>query len=168
MRFFLKSLICVLIAAWQCLFEHFNQKKANGQLGYRPGQKITIKANLVTSNRLFKNVDVQGNQTAMLGWVNTSPQMIVALLDQLVNVVGVDPRDITVGDPTCHFPNHYWDHCHSRFPDVHYLSCGHEPGRLTTLSSEGLPCESPFLWTPDVGMRTLRDVLLPPVPWASI
>jgi hypothetical protein len=92
-------------ATWNAFFHHFNQNKAKGDIGYQPSEKITIKINMVTANISHGNIDTNGNQTSWLGWVNTSPQMILALLRQLVYVVGVEESDITVGDTTCYFPN---------------------------------------------------------------
>ncbi|MEW6199632.1 MAG: hypothetical protein AB1601_13335 [Planctomycetota bacterium] len=60
-------------SASNAIFRHFNRRQGHGDVGYQPGQKITIKANLVTANRIFSYFDPYGNQTARLGWVNTSP-----------------------------------------------------------------------------------------------
>jgi len=54
-------------------------------------------------------------------YMNTAPQMVLALLHQLVDELGVVPSDISVGDPLCLFPNEYYDPCFAEFPDVHYL-----------------------------------------------
>ena len=50
-----------------------------------------------------------------------SPQIIHALLDQLVNIVGVAQSDITIGDPICLWCNEFYDMIHPDFPNVHYL-----------------------------------------------
>lgn len=134
-------------AAWDAIFRSFNQGKGKGNIGYTAGEKIMIKPNMVTCNRSKNNVDANGNQTSYLGWVNTSPQMLVALLRQLVNVVGVAQSDITVGDTTCYFPNHYWNICHAQFPDVHYIAWSGTLGRLGAVSSQGYACETPVYWS---------------------
>jgi len=134
--------------AWQAIFQHFNQTRGKGTIPYQAGEKISIKPNLVTAWRSYPDiVDASGNQTHYLGWVNTSPQMILALLRQLVNVVGVAQSDITVGDTTTYFPNHYWNVCHGEFPNVHYLACSGAWSREQALSSQGLPCESRMHWS---------------------
>jgi hypothetical protein len=134
--------------AWDALFRFFNQTHGKGAVPYQVGEKIVIKANLVTAWRNFVGiVDADGNQKLYLGWVNTSPQMILSLLRQLVNVVGVAQGDITVGDTTTYFPNHYWNHCHGEFPDVHYMACSGSWGRDPAVSSAGQTCETRVYWS---------------------
>jgi sugar lactone lactonase YvrE len=121
-------------AAWDSIFHHFNKTKGKGSIGYKHGEKIVIKANFATMNVLNKQhspnfVDEKGNMTSGFNLVNTSPQMILGLLRQLINVVGVAQTDITVGDLSAFFPNHYWDKCHGEFPNVNYLSYNGELGR---------------------------------------
>jgi hypothetical protein len=48
--------------------------------------------------------------------------------------VGVQPADISVGDPGRTLDNIYWDKCHADFPDVHYW--GKAPGRTLIVSSD--------------------------------
>lgn len=146
-------------AAWDAIFRHFNRGQGHGDIGYQAGQKITIKANLVTANRIFSYFDPYGNQTARLGWVNTSPQMILALLRQLVYVVGVAQSDITVGDTTTYFPNHYWNHCHPEFPNVQYMAWTGAWGRYEARTSQGTAWETPAYWSTSGSQGTLQDYL---------
>jgi len=138
------------VNAWDALFRNFNLAKHSLDEGYQAGQKIMIKINLVS---VGSNYNSSGDQTAQLGWVMTSPQMILALLRQLVYVVGVAEDDISVGDTLQYFPNHYWNLCHGEFPDVHYIVDVHDTvglGREPAVSSQGDVNESPFYWsTPD-------------------
>ena len=68
-----------------------------------------------------------------MDYMNTSPQMILALLRQLVKTVGVNQQDISVGDPLALFPNQYYDILHREFPDVHYVdNAGGNPNRPRT------------------------------------
>ena len=46
---------------------------------------------------------------------------MVALLDQLVNVVGVAQSDITIGDPTGLWVNELYNPVHTAFPGVVYM-----------------------------------------------
>jgi hypothetical protein len=153
-------------SAWEALFRFSNQDQGKGAVPYQAGEKICIKTNMSTVNRIFpENMDANGNQVIRLGWVNTSPQMILALLRQLVNVAGVASSDITVGDTTCHFPNHYWDHLHGEFPDVHYLAASGQWGRLGATSSQGQPSESRIYWSTDGANGKTPDYL--PVSFAE-
>jgi len=147
--------------AWDAIFRYFNQSRGKENAGYQSGEKITIKINMSAVGQ----VDGAGNQTAHLEWVNTSPQMIVALLRQLVNVVGVAESDITVGDTTQFFPNHYWDHCHTEFPYVHYLAKKGNLSRRDPMSSNGKDCEVPFFWSTSGANGKRQDYL--PVSYAE-
>ncbi len=78
--------------AWDALFRHFNGVRKLGDAGYKPGEKIAIKFNF--------NNDRPNRQ----GWTwpsgrgMPSPQVILAVLRQLVEVAGVPGRDITIYD----------------------------------------------------------------------
>ena len=97
-------------AAWRALFKHFNQEKGRRDGGYADGEKIAIKVNLNTS------VGYEWNQK-----LDNSPQMIYALLDDLVNRAGVPESAITVLDPSRYIGVPIWERCHADFPDVHYV-----------------------------------------------
>ena len=53
--------------------------------------------------------------------MDATPQLLNAILDQLVNVVGVDAYYITLGDPYREFRAEYKDLVMSKFPDVYYV-----------------------------------------------
>ncbi len=133
-------------AAWDALIRHFNRTHGRGDVGYTPGEKICVKVNLVgciasggTVNAT--SYDLVGN----LDYMNTSPQVMRALLGQLANVVGASESDISIGDPTALFPNQYYEPLHSAFPNVRYLdrnggNASH-PRTAVTLSTV------PFYWS---------------------
>ncbi|MBN2271757.1 MAG: DUF362 domain-containing protein, partial [Sedimentisphaerales bacterium] len=111
-------------AAWDKLFRHFNKMQGRGNAGYKPGEKIMIKINFVGCIRIYNNRPVTSSEEYNLGradYMNTAPQVINALLRQLVEEAGVKQSDITVGDTLCYFPNEYYKICHDKFPDVRYL-----------------------------------------------
>jgi len=108
-------------AAWDALFRDFNLRASKGDVGYLAGEKIVIKVNFVGCHYYWGGCDPVTYDLTAMDYMNTSPQMILALLRQLVQVVGVAEQDISVGDPQCLFPNQYHDVCHVEFPDVHYL-----------------------------------------------
>ena len=75
--------------AWDRLFLHFNRTHAKRELPYQAGEKIVIKPNWVGMIWRGRSVDpdtytLVGNQDYM----NTAPQMILALLRQLVTLWG--------------------------------------------------------------------------------
>ena len=73
-----------IAGAWDALFRYFN-----GGAPYRPGEKIAIKLNM--------NQDRRG-RTPNLHL--PAPQLIAALVSDLVHVVGAAPEDITLTDPS--------------------------------------------------------------------
>jgi hypothetical protein len=108
--------------AWDAFFRYFNRCNARGDVGYSSGEKIIIKVNYVGCHALTGGVDpVSYDLTSLRDYPNTSPQVILAVLRQLVNVVGVSEEDISVGDPQARFPNDFHDIFHLEFPDIHYL-----------------------------------------------
>lgn len=96
--------------AWERMFRHFNSERNRDDQGYTLGEKVAIKANLVTcssgTNTSDPGVDPETyNKTRWVDYIDVSPQMIRPLLQQLVYVVGIAQEDITVGDSTTLFPN---------------------------------------------------------------
>lgn len=88
-------------AAWDALFRHFNRAQGKGDVGYRPAEKIAIKINM--------NQDRDAGTPWRPDAGMPSPQVIYALLDQLIHRAGVPGRRITVydagkyiGDPIYH------------------------------------------------------------------
>jgi hypothetical protein len=108
--------------AWHALFKYFNHSQGRGNEGYRKGEKITIKVNMVGCNNRTGGVDPQSYDLVRnIDYMNASPQMMRALLRQLIHAAGVHPQDISIGDPLTLFPNQYYETLHQEFPDVHYL-----------------------------------------------
>ncbi len=135
-------------AAWDRLFNHFNKVSGKGSVGYKRGEKIVVKVNFVGCIQVWSRrpaTSVADYNLRSADYMNTSPQVIIALLRQLVNEVGVDEADITVGDTLCYFPNEFYDMCHDEFPDVRYLEYLGKFGRTAAKLSS-----VPFYWsTPD-------------------
>jgi len=75
-------------AAWEALFRHFNQVRQLGDVGYQAGEKVTIKVNM--------NQDSGGTWSSRDGM--PSPQVIYAMVDQLINVAGVPGSALTIYD----------------------------------------------------------------------
>jgi hypothetical protein len=133
-------------AAWDALFRNFNQTHG-GNGAYRKGEKIAIKVNFVGCIFFEHNVDPKtydlGGQR--IDYMNTSPQMILALLRQLVNVVGAAQEDISVGDPLSLFPNQYYDLLHGEFPRVHYID--HAGGAEGHPRTKAVSSTVPLYWS---------------------
>jgi hypothetical protein len=148
--------------AWHALIRQFNQTHGNGKVGYKKGEKVTIKVNLVgcitgwgvdpKSYDLVRDVD----------YMNASPQMILALVRQLVHEAGVQPSDIAVGDPLCLFPNQYYGYLHREFPSLRYLD--HDGGNATYPRTRVQYSSIPFYWSSRPN-GTAQDYV--PVPYAE-
>ena len=105
-------------SAWNALFTDFNATHGQGRRSYRAGEKVAIKINLTACNARDAQVDpvTYEKKSAVMNTIDNSPQMLLALLRQLVSVVGVAPGDISLGDPTGLFPNFMWNQLHPEFP----------------------------------------------------
>ena len=124
------------IQAWQRIFEYFNQRHGCGLIGYQNGQKIAVKLNLnMTSGH---TVESNGNFTA--------PQVVLALLRQLVYQVGVNAGDITFYD-TCRFvPDLIYNRCKSEFPEVNFVDWIGGDGRQQVTRDSNCP----VVWSDDL------------------
>ena len=117
--------------AWDALFRYHNKVRGKGDVGYKAGQKITIKVNFVGLIRTMKGVNPEtySLEGDWMDYMNTSPQLIAALLNQLTQVAGVRQSDIAVGDGLCRFAGPYYDQLHKQFPQVTYLDSQGTLGR---------------------------------------
>jgi hypothetical protein len=140
-------------AAWDSLFRYFNQVHGKGNIGYKSGEKIVIKVNFVGCIRIWNSsatATIEDYNLKNSDYMNTSPQMIIALLRQLVDKAGVNETDITVGDTLCYFPNEFYNMCHQQFPNVRYLEYLGRFGRTAAK-----PSSVPLYWsTPDAAGST--------------
>ena len=105
--------------AWDLLFRYFNQQHGRGDVGYRTGEKVMIKVNFVQMIAL-SNSNYNFSQRNP-DYPICSPQIMHALLDQLVNIVGVAESDITIGDPICLWCHEFYNMIQPDFPQVRYL-----------------------------------------------
>lgn len=111
-------------AAWDALFRHFNQAHGKGSVGYAAGEKIAVKINCNNTSG-YTDVDNQAD---------ASPQMVLALLRQLVYQAGVPQDRITVYEapntaPTRVIPDRIYAKGHAEFPNVVWADCTGTNGR---------------------------------------
>ncbi len=124
--------------AWDVIFRHFNQTKGRGDVGYAPGEKITIKINMVTCIYWNHQVNAAYDKNPGSPYINNidaSPQMIRALLWQLVNEAGVAQSDIAIGDTLTDFCNQWYNPLHNEFPDVVFYDHRGTMGRTLAVQS---------------------------------
>jgi hypothetical protein len=65
--------------------------------------------------------DFSKNTNSFYAIAETSPQVVLAVLRQLVNETGVEEDDIYVGDPMKNVYQSYYEMWHAEFPDVNVL-----------------------------------------------
>jgi len=115
-------------ASWRMIFQYHNNTRGKGPVNYKPGERIFIKTNATSAwSGNFSTTDITPNQYIS----ETSVAPVLAVLRQLVNVVGVAQSDIYIGDPMKHIYKHLYDVWHGEFPNVHYLD-----NSYTTLGRE--------------------------------
>ncbi|MGE5796105.1 MAG: T9SS type A sorting domain-containing protein [Ignavibacteria bacterium] len=109
--------------AWDAIFKYHNNTRGKGEVNYQSGEKIFIKINNVSGwGGNFSTSDLSVVANGSYGIAETSPEIILSVLRQLVNTVGAAQSDIYVGDPLRNTYKHCYDMWHSEFPDVHYVS----------------------------------------------
>jgi len=132
--------------AWDALFRHFNRTRGTGDWGYQDGQLVTIKINM---NQDDGRMSSWGLEKGGL----PSPQVVYALLDQLIRVVGVPGEMITIydasraiGDPIY---NKVRDSADPNFHRVRFVVRPDEAndGRLAVIPAEVNPV---YFSSPDV------------------
>jgi hypothetical protein len=123
--------------AWQAVFKYHNARRGKADLGYQTGEKIFIKINATSSWGNFATTDLSITYNSYYGISETSPQLVLAVLRQLVQVVGVAEKDIYIGDPMRHIYKHNYELWHGEFPQVNFLdpTYGADKGRVKEAAS---------------------------------
>jgi hypothetical protein len=106
--------------AWDAIFRYFNSTHDKGDVGYTQGEKIFIKVNAVHAWTTKSDLSIKNDGN--YGNVDTSPQVIMAVLRQLVYNAGVPQDAIYIGDPYTQIFKHVYEKLSPEFPDVHYMS----------------------------------------------
>jgi Domain of unknown function (DUF362) len=112
--------------SWDAMFKNFNQRKKNKDKGYTQGEKIFIKINQTSGRGIIKVAEREkGNYTVPLrdglGTCETTPSIVLSILRQLINEVGIDQANIAVADPQNPTLGHNYDAWVAEFPDVKYV-----------------------------------------------
>jgi hypothetical protein len=106
-------------AAWDMLFRHYNLNHGKGDTGYQVGEKVVVKLNLNKCS----------SQSYSDNGTFTAPQLVLALLRQMVNEAGIDDAEITFYDATRYVPDVIYDLCKAEFSDVHFADLTGGDGR---------------------------------------
>ncbi len=116
-------------AAWDKLFRFFNMEHQAINVPYTAGEKIVVKINM-------NNCATHGTPDNQL---NTTPQMVLGLLRQLVNQAGVPDTCITFYDISRKIPSPIFDPCKAEFPGVNFMDDTGGEGRIPFTINDG--CE---------------------------
>jgi len=116
--------------SWDALFKYFNQNHGKGSVGYAPNEKIFIRTNQVSaSDGTYDTATYAIKNQSRYGMAETSPQVVLALLKELVNECGIPQENISIGDPMKHMYKHVYDLWHNDFPNVIYIDSRGTHGR---------------------------------------
>ncbi len=122
--------------AWDILFKYFNVNHGKGEVGYKEGEKIFIRTNQVSaSSGTYDKNTFEILDQKRYGMAETSPQIVLAILRQLINDYGVKQENISVGDPMKHMYKHVFDMWHNEFPNVIYIDSDARLGRTAPVKS---------------------------------
>jgi uncharacterized membrane protein YphA (DoxX/SURF4 family) len=107
--------------AWDDIFKYYNKKRGKGNVSYQKGEKILIKNNRTSVhggiNPGFARMDLPESLC-----VETSPQIVLSMLRQLINIAGVPQEALYVGDTMKEMYADEYQKYYAEFPFVNYLS----------------------------------------------
>jgi hypothetical protein len=120
--------------SWAALFKFHNTMKLKNQKSYTKGEKIFIKINQGTSRWLLTQEDKNKGyyipdslpapnkqRESSFGPTEAGPYIILEILRELVNEVGVNQEDISIGDPMTDIYGHNYEVWAKEFPKVAYI-----------------------------------------------
>lgn len=123
--------------AWDTVFRYHNQKRGKGNASYQKGEKIYLKLNRTSASGGMDSEYRRLMDKPVALACETSPQIVVSMLRQLVYVAGVQQEDIYVGDAMRNIYQDEYTKYYAEFPKVNYLSSfGATHGRIQ--SQEGV------------------------------
>ncbi len=109
--------------SWDNLFRYANIRKGVGDVGYAPGEKIAIKANLLVG---------LGGGKEKANSPGPTPQLLHSIIEDLIEVMGVPGDFITVYDVSARIPDYIMDpfknHEGLEYRKVRFVG---NPGHLT-------------------------------------
>ncbi len=105
-------------AAWDAIFKYNNNMRGKGEIAYQEGEVVYIKVNATSTYGM--NADFTPGRS-VYGIAETNPHVVLSVLRQLVNVVGVAQEDIYIGDPLKNVYKHCYDLWTAEFPNIFVL-----------------------------------------------
>jgi len=120
-------------SAWEQLFRYRNRANGKGDVGYSASERIAIKLNL----NQIQDAAEESNASF------TSPQLVLALLQQLVEEAGVPADQITFYDAVRTVPDVIYDRCVAAYPGVRFMDLSGGPGRIPSSDDR----DNPIHWS---------------------
>jgi hypothetical protein len=108
-------------ASWDALFHYHNQKNGKGDVGYSADEIVFLKINATSTWSQNISGTFQRNNTSYYATSETSPQLILTVLRNLIEVAGIPQENIYVGDPMKSIYQDNYTMWHDVYPNVHYL-----------------------------------------------
>ena len=118
-------------SSWDALFRYHNKKKTGIENPYTPGEIIFIKINatsiLTDGGESWTTWMTDSIKKYKPNWwnepdvVETTPQVVLSVIRQLINEAGVEQEDIFIGDPLKNVYQHLFDMWKSEFPNINVL-----------------------------------------------
>lgn len=119
--------------AWEAFFKWFRQKNSLPGEFYIPGEKIAVKLNMNTT----------GSQGYYSNTTNTSPQIALALAEQLVNFAHVPDSCISFFDISRYISASVYEPIHAAFPGIKFVDSKGGNGRIKYLPDY----DCPLVWS---------------------
>lgn len=142
--------------SWDSVFVYYNRNKGKGEVGYNISEKIFIKINVTSSwGGNFNTYDLSKVANNYYGVSETSPQIVLSVLRQLINIVGAPEDKIYIGDPMKHIYKHCYDLWHGEFPNIHYLD---HDGYTNLGREKAIVSNTPGIFYSDRGKILRTDV----------
>jgi hypothetical protein len=120
--------------SWDVLFRFHNNKKLQTNKGYTKGEKIFIKINQGTARWLLTQEDKDKGyyypttltekeqlRKVSMGPTETGPYIVLEIMRELVNELGINQADIAIGDPMTDTYGHNYQVWSSEFPGIVYI-----------------------------------------------
>ena len=122
--------------AWDTVFRYHNRKRGKGNVPYSKGEKIYLKLNRTTASSGMNSEYKRLKDKPLTLAFETSPQVVLSMLRQLVHVAGVPQEYIYVGDAMRNIYQDEYVKYYAEFPHVNYLSSfGSTFGRIRSVES---------------------------------
>jgi hypothetical protein len=122
--------------AWDSVFRFHNRKRGKGDVPYRKEEKIYIKLNRTSASGGMNNEYERLKEKPLPISCETSPQIVLSILRQLVHEAGVPQEYIYVGDAMRNIYQDEYIKYYTEFPRVNYLSSfGSTHGRIISRES---------------------------------